>query len=378
MAQSGENEQKSPVDSADTVSQNEVGGDQAGGFLKTSTVIITEPHKGNPTKLARELKVQGLPVLRFLIPKSARAIVANSLECLVDRRSRTRAYCDGVELTATLSDDLDEDTATTAGSAAVASTPIASQTPESAIVALHLREQQALLDQYKLMVTEQRRQFELNRLALAQQNTALANLNTDVDTARARLKATLHDHDQILKTDLKDTIEIRNDNRAALREAMRNYHEDEKQVGLRQKEQMEVIKTFHGATADLQKVVLDLLKRAPSSMEDKLKAAKELLETLLKSSVGEAATEVLATTMAMMAARVGAAVSPEQVVDSFLRNGAEYRERSVRLRMMANLQKSDASSSLLVAVDYLEGQLPDDVVMHHLQSRSRVTVTQTG
>jgi len=363
-------------DSADTVTQNEPKRDD--GFLETCTVIVTEPHKGNQTKLARELKVQGLPVLRFLIPKTARKIVENSLESLVDRRTRTRAYCDGVELTATLSDDLDDDAATGVGGGGGGGVPVASQTPEQAVVSLHLREQQSLLEQYKAMVNEQRRQFELNRLALASQNATLATLNGDVDAARTRLKDVLHDHDLILKIDLKETLEIRQDNRAALRAAVREFHEGDKEVAARQKDQMATIKEFHTATSELQKLVLDLLKRAPSSFDEKLRAAKELLDMLLKSSVGEATTEVLATTMAMLAARLGAAVSPEQVVDSFLRNGAEYRERSVQLRMLANLQPSEASASLLVAVDFLEGQLPPEVVIQHLKRHQRVTVTQTG
>lgn len=374
VAEASENDPDGPSDRADTVPQNGTAGDQPAGWLRTSTIIITEPHKGNRTKLARELKVEGLPVLRFMIKGDSRAIMSNSLESLVDRRGRTRAYCDGVELTATLSDDLDEDSTTS--STGTSNAAVASQSPESAVVALHLREQQALLEQTKAMIVEQRRLLELGRMSLTSQDATLSRLNKDVEDARGRLKATLADHDGILKSDLKDTLDIRRDNRIALRESVKAFHDGEKDVASRQKDQMEVIRDFHGATAQLQKIVFDLLKRAPSSMEEKLKAAKELLETVLKSSVGEATTEILATTMAMLAARVGAAVSPEQVVDSFLRNGAEYRERSVRLRMMANLQKSEASSSLLVAVDYLEGQLPDDVVLHHLKAHMRTTVTQ--
>jgi hypothetical protein len=330
----GDNEHFSGSDSVHTVSPN--GQNERGAFVRTDTYVVTEPHRGNRTRLARELSVEGLPILRFIAPQcdhcKVQDVLDNSLEILVKRRTQFRVFRNGVELVVVPSDDIDDEP----GAAASQGTPVATptQTPSEASSQYLVREQQGLLEQLRGAVADQRRLFELGQLSLARQQDALVAANKQVEDARDRVKTVLKSHDDILDDDLKTTIALRQQTRASIKDDLAAHNANLKQFHEGTQGQLSFTAELQKTTLALQNLLVEHLQQKPTPFEDKLKIVRETADALLQSNLGEAGTQVAAVYLANLFATFGGRVSVAQVMDGFFVRGAEFRKRMVTLRTM--------------------------------------------
>jgi hypothetical protein len=371
----GDNEHFSGSDSVHTVSPN--GQNERGAFVRTDTYVVTEPHRGNRTRLARELSVEGLPILRFIAPQcdhcKVQDVLDNSLEILVKRRTQFRVFRNGVELVVVPSDDIDDEP----GAAASQGTPVATptQTPSEASSQYLVREQQGLLEQLRGAVADQRRLFELGQLSLARQQDALVAANKQVEDARDRVKTVLKSHDDILDDDLKTTIALRQQTRASIKEDLAAHNANLKQFHEGTQGQLSFTAELQKTTLALQNLLVEHLQQKPTPFEDKLKIVRETADALLQSNLGEAGTQVAAVYLANLFATFGGRVSVAQVMDGFFVRGAEFRKRMVTLRtMLAMHLATDNGHAMSTAADYLEGAVGEDAV--DLLLRRTVKVTQ--
>lgn len=379
MATDGDNEHFSGADSVHTVSQN--GQNERGAFLRTDTYVVTEPHRGNRTRLARELSVEGLPILRFIAPQcdhcKVQDVLDNSLELLVKRRTQYRVFRNGVELVVVPSDDIDDEPAAAASQGTPVATP--TQTPGEASSLFLVREQQGILEQLRGAVADQRRLFELGQLSLARQQESLVALNKQVDDARDRVKTVLKGHDDILEDDLKTTIALRKSTRTSIKEDLEAYNASLKQFHEGTQGQLGFTAELQKTTLGLQNLLMEHLTRAseqkPTSLEDKLKIVRETADALLQSNLGEAGTQVAAVYLANLFATMGGRVSVAQVMDGFFVRGAEFRKRMVTLRTMISIHlATDNGHAMSTAADFLEGAVGQEAV--DLLLRRSVKVTQ--
>lgn len=375
MPADGDNEHFSGSDSVHTVPPN--GQNERGAFVRTDTYVVTEPHRGNRTRLARELSVEGLPILRFIAPQcdhcKVQDVLDNSLEILVKRRTPFRVFRNGVELVVVPSDDIDDEPPAAPSQGTPVATP--TQTPSEANSQYLAREQQGLLEQLRGAVADQRRLFELGQLSLARQQDTLLALNKQVDDARDRVKTVLKSHDDILDDDLKTTIALRQQTRASIKEDLAAHNANLKQFHEGTQGQLGFTAELQKTTLALQNLLVEHLQQKPTPFEDKLKIVRETADALLQSNLGEAGTQVAAVYLANLFATFGGRVSVAQVMDGFFVRGAEFRKRMVTLRTMLAIHlATDNGHAMSIAADYLEGAVGQDAV--DLLLRRTVKVTQ--
>ncbi|MCY0985808.1 hypothetical protein OV203_01610 [Nannocystis sp. ILAH1] len=335
------------------------GSDETGSFSGSSDaprtfsrLVVTQVQRGPPSRLARELGVQGRPMLSVLIAPTPPALARQSLE-VHDRSARLRVFVDGAEVTDTF-DDLGPDLPH-----ASSATPL--QDVEVVGLRQQVEEQRTSLRQLESQTSAATRFLELVMKEIAEAQARHAKVQTALEQATK----TTQGHAQ----DLQDK-----EMRHVLAQVEELHRLDKEQVKKLHELAQESI-TMLGVSTQLQAAMRASLR--PQTWRDTITATKELMQTVVQGPVAVLATGWM---QSMVAQKRGHDVSVAQVLDAQVLVGEQARARYHRLRtLLAQLAPHPVTHTAAVVGDFLEGQVPLEAVAHVLQTHlARATVVQQG
>lgn len=317
-------------------------------------MVVTQVQRGPAGRLARDLGVQGRPVLSFLCAPTPGDTVRRSLD-LHDRSVRLRVWVDGQDVTGVV-----DDATATNPDIPEASAPRVPDV-EVAMLRRQVEEQRALLRQLEASTAAATNFLELTL--------------KEVGLAHGRHAAAQAQLEEGVKATQKNAHELKNLEMSHVTTQVAEMHKLE---NLNVKKLGELTQAAHdqlNLSLELQKAMRASLK--PENWRDVIQATKDIAQVVVQGPLGSLANGVI---QAMVGRQRGHDVSAGQILDMQVLASEHVRARIMQARnLLAALAPHAVTHTCAVTTDFLEGQLSLDALAHVLQTHlSRATVVQQG
>lgn len=327
----------------------------AGESGPVSRLVITQVQRGPTSKAARELGVQGRPVLSMLIRHTDPRIVANSLE-IHDRKGH-KVWVDGVDCTPTV---LDEPTPPPEPVVTTATAPTPIVDPELGLLRRQAEEQRVQIRQLEQQAAAAQRFLEL--------------LLTEIEDAH-KMHHTVRDQiEQAGATSFKNANRLQDEAVHHALEQLRAVQGAERGNVEKLRDLMKDTNETLGLSAELQARMREALK--PQTWRETIHAAKDFLSQVVAGPVGMIGHGWI---QAQLSARRGQQVDTVTVLDMQALHAERLRARYTWLRSMLVTQPPhQVTQAIAVTADYIEGQIGEQALAHYVKHATapRDTVSQ--